>query len=451
MINENDTKNLTKSVGLVSAILTVVGSLIGGGVFFKPQAIYTATGGAPGLGMFCWVIAGVITICGALTVSELAVSIPKTGGMIVYIRELYGERLSFLAGWVQVFLYFPGMIAALAVVFSEQFVILSGIEWMKIPMTLIMVGVLCFTHMLGGKKSAYIGNIATVSKIAVLAIIIVAGLAIGGGGNSITTPFVGKGVNPVVAGGQVLLAVFFVFDGWINVCALAGEMKNPSKDLSKAMVGGIGIVLFIYLAINVAYLKVLPASTLANSQSPGLAVATELFGNSAGSIIGIGIMISVFGCASAFSFTGSRVLYALAGENILPKSDKLLELNKYNAPKNSILLMCVISALFALSGQFNLLSDVAIFSIWIFIVLTFLGVFKNRKLNDVSKFKFKVPLYPIVPIIAIAAGVFVLSIQLITSTAMSIGSIAILLCGVPIYNSSLKRKMKSPISSQKSC
>lgn len=439
--NKNVSSNgMVKSVGVATAIFTVVGSIIGAGVFFKPQAIYTATGGAPGLGMLGWVIAGLITLCAGLTVSELASSIPKTGGMIVYIREIYGDRLGFLAGWVQVFLYFPGIIAALAVIFADQFVTLTGMESLKFPVVFIVIAIITIFNLWGSKPVAYLGNVATVCKVAVLFIIMIAGFVLGSGTNPIVKPFVGEGINPIIAGGSVLLSIFFAFDGWINVCALAGEMKNPGKDLAKSIVGGLIGVMFIYLAINVAYLYVLPANELAQTATPGLAVATKLFGNMGGKILGMGIMISVFGAATAFSFTGTRVLYALAEEKILPKSDKLLELNAHKVPKYSILVMSILSFLFALSGQFNLLTDFAIFSIWIFIVLTFFAVFKNRKMKDVSTFAYKVPLYPIIPVIAIIGGVFVLAVQLINSTMISLGSIAILLLGLPIYIINSKKK-----------
>lgn len=437
-----ETNGMVKNVGVITAMFTVVGTIIGAGVFFKPQAIYAATGGAPGLGIIGWIIAGIITLCAGLTVAELASTIPKTGGMIVYIREIYGDKLGFLAGWVQVFLYFPGIIAALSVIFADQFVILTGIDWMRMPLILGLIVFVAVFNLLGSKQVSYLGNLATVCKVSVLIIIIIAGFTLGKGNNPIVKPFVAKGVNPFIAGGEVLLAIFYSFDGWINVCALAGEMKNPAKDLAKAMIGGLIIVMSIFIVINIAYLKVLPASTLAHTPAVAQAVVTEIFGSLGGRVVGVGIMISVFGCVTAYSFTGSRVLYALAEEDILPKSKKLIELNKNMVPQNSIILMSTISAIYALSGQFNLLTDFAIFSIWIFIVLTFIAVFKNRKIKDIKTFGYKIPLYPIVPIIAIIGGVFVLVIQLISSTLLSIGSLLILSIGIPIYNLKNKKSNK---------
>lgn len=437
-----ETNGMVKNVGVITAMFTVVGTIIGAGVFFKPQAIYAATGGAPGLGIIGWIVAGIITLCAGLTVAELASTIPKTGGMIVYIREIYGDKLGFLVGWVQVFLYFPGIIAALSVIFADQFVILTGIDWMRMPLILGLIVFVAVFNLLGSKQVSYLGNLATVCKVSVLIIIIIAGFTLGKGNNPIVKPFVAKGVNPFIAGGEVLLAIFYSFDGWINVCALAGEMKNPAKDLAKAMIGGLIIVMSIFIVINIAYLKVLPASTLAHTPAVAQAVVTEIFGSLGGRVVGVGIMISVFGCVTAYSFTGSRVLYALAEEDILPKSKKLIELNKNMVPQNSIILMSTISAIYALSGQFNLLTDFAIFSIWIFIVLTFLAVFKNRKIKDIKTFGYKIPLYPIVPIIAIIGGVFVLVIQLISSTLLSIGSLLILSIGIPIYNLKNKKSNK---------
>ena len=248
-----ETNGMVKNVGVITAMFTVVGTIIGAGVFFKPQAIYAATGGAPGLGIIGWIVAGIITLCAGLTVAELASTIPKTGGMIVYIREIYGDKLGFLAGWVQVFLYFPGIIAALSVIFADQFVILTGIDWMRMPLILGLIVFVAVFNLLGSKQVSYLGNLATVCKVSVLIIIIIAGFTLGKGNNPIVKPFVAKGVNPFIAGGEVLLAIFYSFDGWINVCALAGEMKNPAKDLAKAMIGGLIIVMSIFIVIYLCH------------------------------------------------------------------------------------------------------------------------------------------------------------------------------------------------------
>ena len=430
---------LEKSIGLFAALSTVVGGVIGSGVFFKPQIIFTASGGAPGLGMIGWVAAGIITIAAGLTMAELASMIPETGGMMIYIKKIYGDRIGFLSGWAQVVLFFPGLIAALAVVFADQFVALSGAASLKIPVAIGIIIVLAALNLIGSKSGGIIQNVSTVCKVAVLVILIVAGFVMGKGNNGIMTPVMGKGINPVTSFGTILLAIFFAFDGWINVCALAGEMKNPGKDLPKAIVGGLSIVAAIYLVINVSYLWVVPASQLASSAAPASDVATAIFGPVGGKLIGAGIMISVFGACNAYIMTGSRVLYAVAEEGIIPKSKMLSRVNKNNVPGNSIIALAVLAGLFALSGQFNLLTDFAVFSIWIFIVLSFIGVIILRKRWPEVERKYRVPLYPAVPILAIVSGLFVLVNLLFTNTLLALGGIIITLVGLPVYEIGKKK------------
>lgn len=425
---------LEKTIGLSAALSTLIGGVIGSGVFFKPQAIYTATGGEPGLGMLGWLVAGIITIAAGLTVAELAVVIPKTGGMMMYIEEVYGKKVGFLSGWVQALLFFPGIIAAFGVIFSEQFAVLSGMSSLKIPVAIGLIFLVSFLNSMGSKSGTIIQNVSTVCKLAVLIALIVLGFVLGKGNNSVITPMTGNGVNSVSAFGQILLAIFFAFDGWMNVTALAGEMKNPAKDLPRAIIGGLSVVAAVYLVINVSYLWVAPASELASSVSPASLVATKILGPAGSKVIGVGIMVSVFGAMNAYQLTGSRVLFALAQSKHLPMSDKIASLNSKQAPSFALIVLALISSVYALSGQFNLLTDLAMFSVWIFIVLSFIAVIKLRKTQPNLERSYKVPLYPVVPLLATASGLFVLVSQLISSPKLAIGSIVIMLIGLPVYS-----------------
>lgn len=428
------TNQLQKTLGLSAALSTVVGGVIGSGVFFKPQAIYTATGGAPGLAILSWIVAGLITIAAGLTVAELAAAIPKTGGMMIYIKEIYGEKIGFLAGWVQSVLFLPGIIAALAVIFADQFTLMSGMSFLKLPIALFVIVVLTYLNTLGTRSGGIIQNLSTICKVAVLVTLIVLGFLLGEGNNPILSPLVASDVNPVSAFGQVLLAIFFAFDGWINVTALAGEIKDPSKNLPKAIIGGLSIVAAIYLIINISYLWVVPASELASSVSPASTVAIKLLGPIGGKVIGVGIMISVFGACNAYVFAGSRVIFALSQTDHFPMGKWISKVNNNNTPRNALITISALSCIYALSGQFNFLTDLAIFSIWIFIVLCFFGVMKLRKEQPHIERQYKVPLYPFIPILAISSGVFVLVNQIITNTPLAAGSIAIMLIGLPIFN-----------------
>lgn len=442
-----ENKQLEKSLGVAAALSTVVGMVIGGGVFFKPQAVYTLTGGAPGLGMIAWVTAGILTITAGLTAAEVSAAIPKTGGMMVYIEEIYGKKLGALTGWMQCALFFPATIAALAVMFSEQTISLLGLSsGLLIPLAIATILLIAILNTLGSKTSGAIQTVSTIGKLVPLAIIIICGFFMGEGNNPIVTPITAEGISPMAVIGQVLIAILFAYDGWINVGALAGEMKNPGKDLPKAIVGGLAAVMAVYLIINVAYLWVLPADQLATFSNPAAAVATALFGPVGGKIVTGGILISVFGCANGYLLTGPRVLYTLGTQKSIPGYKTIGALNKNNVPANATLVMAVVGCLYAMSGQFNLLTDLSMFAIWSFYVLTFIGVIILRKKQPDLHRPYRVPMYPVIPCIAIAGGLFVVLNQLLfagmTNTLISLGGVLVTLIGIPLYNVAQKQAAK---------
>ena len=413
-------QKLQKNLGLAAALSTVVGMVIGGGVFFKPQAVYT------------------------LTAAEVSAAIPKTGGMMVYIEEIYGKKLGMLTGWMQCALFFPATIAALAVMFGSQTVSLLGLN--PVITTPLAIGTILFIailNTLGSKTSGTIQTISTIGKLVPLAIIIIFGFIKGSGANPILTPIVAEGLSPMAIIGQVLIAILFAYDGWINVGALAGEMKDPGKDLPKAIVGGLSVVMAVYLVINIAYLWVLPASTLATFDNPAAAVATQLFGDIGGKIVTVGILVSVFGCANGYLLTGPRVLFTLGQQKSIPGYNTLAALNKNNVPANATLIMGVLACLYALSGQFNLLTDLSMFAIWAFYVLTFIGVIVLRKKQPDLHRPYRVPLYPFIPCIAIAGGLFVVLNQLLfagmKNTIISLVGVAVTLLGLPLYSIAQKQ------------
>ena len=443
-----ENKQLQKNLGIAAALSTVVGMVIGGGVFFKPQAVYTLTGGAPGLGILAWIIAGIMTITAGLTAAEVSAAIPKTGGMMVYIEEIYGKKLGFLTGWMQTVLFFPATAAAIAVMFGQQAALLLNNSSLVMPMSIGVILLIGILNTFGSKTSGAIQTVSTVCKLIPLGLIIVFGFIKGSGDNPIMNPLVAEGIRPMGIIGQLLVAILFAYDGWINVGALAGEMKNPGKDLPKAIIGGLSIVMAINVVINLAYLWVLPASELAQYASPASIVAEKIFGPVGGKLINVGILVSVFGCLNGYLLTGPRIPYTLANQKVLPAM--FGKLNKHGVPANATLFMAVLSAIYALSGQFNLLSDLSMFAIWAFYTLTFIGVIKLRKTQPDLKRPYKVPFYPVIPIISICSGLFVVIDQLflagMKSSMISLGGVIITLIGLPVYaimtkkNSELQEK-----------
>ena len=429
-------EKMKKNMGVMTAMSVVVGCVIGAGVFFKPYAIYQATGGAPGLAMLSWIVGGLISIFGALTFAEIAVLIPRTGGMVTYLGDVYGKKLGFLAGWMQVVIFYPSYLAGYGVKVGSELSAMLGIN-ISMPVGIaIIVGIVCL-NVLGSEVASKFQIVSTACKLIPLFLIMIVGFILGQSTEPILSPMVGDGLSTGSVLGTTLLAVLFAFEGWTNVGTIAGEMKNPAKDLPKAIVGGVSIIMAVYLLINIAYIKVIPASELMNIESPAAAVATALFGKSGGTIISIGIIISVIGAGNGFLLAGSRVAYYLASEKMLPCSDKLAALNSKQVPANSIILVGTLACLYSLLNQFDLLTNMGTFSCWIFYTLTFACVITMRRKHPELQRDYKVPGYPVIPALAILSGLYVLFSQLFLSGSegriMSLASVAITLIGLPIY------------------
>lgn len=437
---------LKKTVTFGTALSTVIGLVIGSGVFFKPQAIFTYTGGAPGLGITAWVIGGIITICAGLTATEISAAFPETGGMMIYMRELYGEKLSYLTAWMQTILYFPAVIASLGIIFSEQACQMLGMSDLKIPIAVGVILLLTVLNLIGSKTGGIIQVVSTVGKLVPIVLIIVVGFVQHPRTHNIITPMIGHNLNFSTVLGQVLVATLFAYDGWIYVGNIAGEMKNPSKDLPKAIIGGLMIVMAIYIAINVVFVMVVPASELAASATPASIVAQKLFGNIGAQIINVGILVSIFGTINGYTLTAPRVPFALAQNGTLPFSKFFSKLNKADVPANSTWLISILAICYALSGRFNILTNLTIFTIWIFYTLIFIGVFKLRKTKPDLNRPYKVIGYPIIPIIAILGGIFVIVNQLfmsgLQSSIIALSGLILTLIGLPVYYYMQKNNIK---------
>ncbi|MGL4990249.1 MAG: APC family permease [Sarcina sp.] len=428
---------LKKTVTFWTALSTVIGLVIGSGVFFKPQAIFTYTGGAPGLGIIGWILGGIITMAAGLTATEISAAFPETGGMMVYMREIYGKKLSYITAWMQTTLYFPAVIAALSILFAEQACEIIGMPHLKLPIAVGIIFILTLLNLIGSKTSGLIQIISTIGKLIPIILIVVVGLYKHTSTNHIFTPMLAPHISFTSAIGQVLVAVLFAYDGWIYVGNIAGEMKNPSKDLPKAIIGGLMIVMAVYVAINIVFVMVAPASMLANSATPASIVAQTLFGNVGASIINVGILISIFGTINGYILTAPRVPYAVSQSKLLPFSKVFGKLNKSDVPANATWLISIFAMLYALSGQFNILSNLTIFTVWIFYSLIFIGVFKLRKTKPEMNRPYKVIGYPVIPVVAILGGLFVVINQLfmsgIQSSIIAISGLILTLIGLPVY------------------
>ena len=417
---------LKREINLFGALATVMGTVIGAGVFFKTAAV-TASTQSTSLTLLAWLLGGFLTICAGLTVAELATAIPETGGAVKYIEAAYGKLPSFLLGWSQSLIYFPANIAALSIIFATQMTNLLQISTDYLLLIAIITAIsVTGLNLLGTKVGTTVQSATLIIKLIPLAVIVIWGLLTPGSGTIQLFPFeAGKDVSFAEGLSSALLATLFAYDGWLGVGAMAGEMKRPEKDLPKAVV---------YLLINFVFLKTLPIDQIAGNLNAASDASAVIFGNIGGKIVTIGILISVYGALNGYTLTGIRIPYAMALEGELPFSKQLTKLSKkFTVPYVPALFQLVIACIMMSLGSFDFLTDMLIFVMWLFSLLIFIGVFVLRKKQPDLPRPYKVPLYPVIPLIAIFGAVFILGMTLFTQTALAMIGIVVTLLGIPVY------------------
>lgn len=432
---------IQKNIGFFPALALVMGTVIGSGVFFKVSNITEVTG-TPGMTLLVWLLGGVITICAGLTVAELAAAIPRNGGLTTYIEYTYGKFSGFLAGWAQSFIYFPAMIAAQAIVFSEQVLNLLHLKdgWI-VPVAFIAVASIYLINIIGSKAGGLLQSVTLVVKLIPLIVIIIFGLMNTGDVEvSLASNTGDTGINFFTAIGAGLLATMFAYDGWIHVGNIAGEMKNPKRDLPLAIVLGLGLVTVIYLLINATFLYTMPIEDLKGNLSAATDASEMLLGDMGGKLVTIGILISVYGALNGYTMTGMRLPYAMAEKNILPFKESFMKVTNAGIPWFSGLVQVIIGAIMITSRSFDAITNMLVFVIWAFYVMAFYAVFVLRKRESELERPYKVPLYPVIPAIAIIAGVFVMVNTLFTQPVLAIVGIIITLLGIPIYKMRIRVK-----------
>jgi APA family basic amino acid/polyamine antiporter len=429
----NETRTLKKEIGLSEAITMVIGVVIGSGIFFKASSVFN-NAGTPWLGILAWIVGGVITMASALTVAEIGAAIPRTGGIFVYLKELYGDRWAFLFGWVQTLIYVPGVAAALSIVFVTQatyFIPMTDVQ--QDILAIFMLFFIMFINILSTKLGSKVQFFSTIGKLIPIFLIIVFGL-IKGQAHSLTS--VNAVSNSVGAAGfgAAILGTLWAYDGWVGVGNMAGELKNPKKDLPKSIITGLLVIIAVYILINVAIANVMPVKDIIDSKKPASDAAVIMFGNGGASLIAAGIMISIFGALNGYLMTGVRIPFAMAQDNLFPMPQFFGKISeKFKTPVNTFIFEIVLASLYVLSGSFETLTNLAVFVVWIFFVMTVAGIFILRSKHKHLERPYKVPLYPIVPLIGIVGGIYILISTLITDTTSALYGIGITLLGLPVY------------------
>jgi len=476
------------TLGLLDATMIVAGSMIGSGIFIVSADI-TRNVGSAGWLTAVWVLTGFMTITAALSYGELSSMFPKAGGQYVYLKEAYNPLTGFLYGWSFFTVIQTGTIAAVGVAFSKFAAYLLPVlsednKLLKIAtgvndcgattyfsvsaaqvVSIVLIVLLTYTNTRGVKGGKWIQNIFTSTKLISLFGLIIAGFVMfkpevwhANWTNAWTAtkataldhcnPSSGFSVTPIVGaallGGIAAAMVGSVFssDAWNNVTFIAGEIKNPKRNIGLSLFLGTLIVTIIYVSANLMYVSVLPLETLAHVEKDRVAVAASnvIFGDAGTKIIAVMIMISTFGCNNGLILAGARVYYTMAKDGLFFKNAGTLNGNA--VPQWALWAQCVVAAALCLSGKYGDLLDMVSFIVVIFYVLTIAGIFILRKKRPDAERPYKAFGYPVLPAIYIIMGISFCILLIKYKPEFTWPGLIIALIGIPIYYIAVANKSK---------
>lgn len=455
-------KSFRRSFGLLDATMIVAGSMIGSGIFLVSADI-TRNVGSAGWLILIWIITGILTLTAALSYGELSAMFPQAGGQYVYLREAFNRLTGFLFGWSFFTVIQAGSIAAVGVAFAKfsayifpalsEKNIVADLSFIKISAaqitSILLIVLLTFINTLGVKEGKLIQTGFTLAKIAALLALIVFGCfaadkavwdanwQTGFALNKMTEhtdslmPYIGLAALGAIAGSMV--GSLFSSDSWNNVTFIAGEIKNPERNIGRSLFLGTLIVTVIYVATNLVYLGVLPLKEIAFAENErvGVAAAVKIFGTRGTYIIAGLLMISTFGCNNGLILSGARVCYTMAKDGVFFK--QLATLNKNAVPGKALWIQCIWASVLCLSGKYGQLLDYVIFVVLIFYILTIIGIFRLRRTRPELPRPYKAFGYPVLPLLYVVSAAIICLALLVYKPMYTWPGLGIVLLGIPVY------------------
>ncbi len=436
-MKKNPDNKLSRNLGLFSVTNIVIANMIGAGIFTTSGLLMQDLNN-PIVMLMLWVIGGGIALCGALCYGELGAAIPEAGGEYIYLSRLFHPLLGFLSGWVSFFVGFSAPIAASALGFTEYFTRAFPviIEWgnpesIKKLYSISVILIFTFIHLKGIKFGAKIQNYLTVLKVVLIAGLIIAGFSFGKG--DFTNLFQAVDYNFDFGGiktiGLSLMWIMFAYAGWNASSYIGSEIKNPDRNLPYSLFLGTAIVTLLYFCLNLLFIySVEPEAMKGVISIAGLAVQ-GLFGSSFESILSVLISFALFSSLSAFIILGPRVYYSMAKDNCFFKFAS--EINPvFKVPSKSIILQSLIAGIFVLSGTFDQILTYMGYALGIFPIFVVIGIFKLRITGQA---KYKMPGFPLVPILFLIPSVLILILAYLERPVESSIAILTVLVGIPLY------------------
>ena len=440
---------LARRLGFWPALGIVIGVTIGSGIFRTPASI-AARVPDPTLMLGVWLLGGLISLAGALSVAELAASLPYTGGWYVYLRESWGRLAGFLFGWSELVLIRASATGAISTVFSEYLFRSIGFDPTVNPAATDFVAAAAIIaaaiiNVRGVHLGALVAGASTVAKVSALVLLVLASFALGGGAGASAGNFTAS-AGAVDAGlfGLALISVLWAYDGFADVSFAAGEVSDPQRTLPRAIVAGSLAIIGIYAAANAAYLYVNPLERLASSPLIAADTMQALFGQAGVAFVSVVVTISTFGALIAIMLSAPRVFFAMADDRLFfPVMARVHP--RYGTPHIAIALAAALGVFFVLTRTFEQLADTFVLTIWPFYGLAIAGLYRLRRTRPDLPRPYKVPGYPAVPAIFVAAVIYLVGNALISDPMWTGVTFAIVLAGIPVYFAAFATKSTKTI------
>tara|TARA_B100001971_G_scaffold147644_1_gene136673 strand:- start:107 stop:1468 length:1362 start_codon:yes stop_codon:yes gene_type:complete len=444
---KNNSPKLDRQLGLFDSTMMVVGIVIGSGIFMTTGLMADALPSAS-LILIVWLLGGLQMLAGALTYAELGAAMPKAGGQYVYLREAYGSLPAFLFGWVAFIAYLTGTNAAIAVAVAEHLGsfypsisnhnIVIGFDYFSISggqiFAISLILILSFINYLGILFGKWIQNVFTILKIGSILFFALAGLFISTGNHiDFSINPTSMSIGSILTGmGIALVAVTWTVGGWEYVTFVAGEIKNPKKNLPLALIIGTALILVLYIMINIAYLKVLPMDSLIGELKVGEATAKSLYGPGIAGAFVVVVIISMFGSLNGNILVGPRISYAMAKDKLF--FSKAADVHpKFHTPGNAIMIQGLWASVLALSGTFEEIITLVVFVNFMMWIAASSTVFVLRKKQPELERPYKVWGYPYVPAFFIIFSSAIMINTFFESPQQSLMGIGLTLLGIPAY------------------